>query len=47
MVSPASWLLKGERNKKEQEVVKGQAKGTGYSSSYQNKGGMSRPTWLP
>eukprot|EP00090_Calanus_glacialis_P046596 TRINITY_DN9229_c0_g1_i1.p1 TRINITY_DN9229_c0_g1~~TRINITY_DN9229_c0_g1_i1.p1 ORF type:complete len:1000 (-),score=433.85 TRINITY_DN9229_c0_g1_i1:164-3163(-) len=37
MVSPASWLLKGERKKKEQEVVKSQAKGTGYSS-YQNKG---------
>ena len=37
MVSPASWLLKGERKKKEQEVVKSQAKGTGYSS-YQSKG---------
>jgi len=37
MVSPASWLLKGDRKKKEQEVVKSQAKGTGYSS-YQNKG---------
>ena len=39
MVSPASWLLKGERKKKEQEVVKSQAKGTGYSS-YQNKEGV-------
>jgi len=37
MVSPASWLLKGDRKKKEQEQVKSQAKGTGYSS-YQNKG---------
>jgi baculoviral IAP repeat-containing protein 6 len=37
MVSPANWLLKGERKKKEEVVVKSQAKGTGYSS-YQNKG---------
>jgi hypothetical protein len=37
MVSPVSWLLRGERKKKEQEVVESQAKGTGYSS-YQNKG---------
>ena len=37
MVNPASWLLKGDRKKKEQKVVKSQTKGTGYSS-YQNKG---------
>jgi len=36
MANPASWL-KGDRKKKEQEVVKSQAKGTGYSS-YQHKG---------
>merc|ERR1712013_974618 len=37
MVSSAHWLLKGDRKKKEDIVVKSQAKGTGYSS-YQNKG---------
>jgi len=37
MVSSANWLLKGDRKKKEDIVVKSQAKGTGYSS-YQNKG---------
>ena len=37
MVSPVSWLLRGERKKKEQEVVESQANGTGYSS-YQNMG---------
>jgi len=36
IANPANWL-KGDRKKKEQEVVKSQAKGTGYSS-YQHKG---------